>query len=105
MEWKEIYKDRFVTAEEAVRAIEDGDRVVFGHAAACPQIVPSEMVAQKGRLHNVGIYHMLTLNNGVYLTPETEGHFRHITNFVGSNSRQAVADDLSLIHISEPTRH
>lgn len=93
MEWKEIYKDRFVTAEEAVRAIEDGDRVVFGHAAACPQIVPSEMVAQKGRLHNVGIYHMLTLNNGVYLTPETEGHFRHITNFVGSNSRQAVADD------------
>ena len=33
MEWKEIYKNRFATVEEAVRAIEDGDRLVFGHAA------------------------------------------------------------------------
>ena len=73
MEWKEIYKNRFATVEEAVRAIEDGDHLVFGHA--------------------VGIYHMLTLNDGSYLTPGTEGHFRHITNFVGGNSRQAVADD------------
>jgi 4-hydroxybutyrate CoA-transferase len=93
MEWKEIYKHRFATVEEAVRAIEDGDRLVFGHAAGCPQVVPAEMIAQKERLHDVGIYHMLTLNDGSYLTPGTEGHFRHITNFVGGNSRQAVADD------------
>ena len=93
MEWKEIYKNRFATVEEAVRAIEDGDRLVFGHAAGCPQVVPAEMIAQKERLHDVGIYHMLTLNDGSYLTPGTEGHFRHITNFAGGNSRQAVADD------------
>ena len=93
MEWKEIYKNRFATVEEAVRAIEDGDHLVFGHAAGCPQVVPAEMIAQKERLHDVGIYHMLTLNDGSYLTPGTEGHFRHITNFVGGNSRQAVADD------------
>ena len=70
MEWKEIYKNRFATVEEAVRAIEDGDRLVFGHAAACPQVVPAEMIAQKERLHDIGIYHMLTLNDGSYLTPE-----------------------------------
>ena len=93
MEWKEIYKNRFATVEEAVRAIEDGDHLVFGHAAGCPQVVPAEMIAQKERLHDVGIYHMLTLNDGSYLTPGTEGHFRHITNFGGGNSRQAVADD------------
>ena len=51
MEWKEIYKNRFATVEEAVRAIEDGDRLVFGHAAGCPQVVPAEMIAQKERLH------------------------------------------------------
>lgn len=92
MEWKEIYKNRFATVEEAVRAIEDGDHLVFDHApvvAACP----AEMIAQKNAWHDVGIYHMLTLNDGSYLTPGTEGHFRHITNFVGGNSRQAVADD------------
>ena len=93
MEWKEIYKNRFATVEEAVRAIEDGDHLVFGHAAGCPQVVPAEMIAQKERLHDVGIYHMLTLNDGSYLTPGTEGHFRHITNFVGGNSRQAVSCD------------
>ena len=47
MEWKEIYKNRFATVEEAVRAIEDGDHLVFGHAAGCPQVVPAEMIAQK----------------------------------------------------------
>lgn len=70
MEWKEIYKNRFATVEEAVRAIEDGDHLVFGHAAGCPQVVPAEMIAQKERLHDVGIYHMLTLNDGSYLTPD-----------------------------------
>ena len=80
------------TVAEAVRAIESGRRVVFGHAAGCPKVVPAEMVAQKDRLSDVWIYHMLTLNNGAYLTPEMEGHFRHVTNFAGANSRQAVAE-------------
>ena len=91
MDWKK--EGNFVTVEEAVKAIKDNDNIVFGHAAGVPGVVPLEMVKQMDRLHNVKIFHMFTINNGEYLTPETEGHFRHVTNFVGGNSRAAVAED------------
>ena len=91
MDWKK--EGNFVTVEEAVKAIKDNDNIVFGHAAGVPGVVPLEMVKQMDRLHNVKIFHMFTINNGEYLTPETEGHFRHVTNFVGGNSRAAIAED------------
>lgn len=102
MDWKK--EGNFVTVEEAVKAIKDNDNVVFGHAAGVPGVVPGEMLRQMDRLHNVKIFHMFTINNGEYLAPETEGHFRHVTNFVAGNSRAAVAEDRGdfvPIHFSE----
>lgn len=91
MDWR---KDgNFVTAEEAVKAIKDNDKVVFGHAAGAPQVVPAEMVRQMERLHGVEIFHMFTIMSDCHLTPETEGHFRHVTNFVAGNSRAAITED------------
>ncbi|MDE5609420.1 MAG: 4-hydroxybutyrate CoA-transferase, partial [Bacteroidales bacterium] len=91
MDWR---KDgNFVTAEEAVKAIKDNDKVVFGHAAGAPQVVPAEMVKQMERLHGVEIFHMFTIMSDCHLTPETEGHFRHVTNFVAGNSRTAITED------------
>ena len=87
------YNNRIVDVCKAVRAIESGDRVVFGHAAGCPRLVPKEMLNQVDRLKDVQIYHMLTLGADEHLKPETEGHFRHVTNFVGANSRAAIAED------------
>ncbi len=92
MDWKEQYKDRIVTAAEAVKLIKDGDYVVCSHAAANPQVIMREMVAQKEKFHGVHIYHMLPLGYGDYLLPENAEHFRHITNFVGGASRQAIAE-------------
>lgn len=92
MNWKEEYKDKIVSAAEAVGAIKNGDYVVCSHAAANPQVIMREMVAQKERFHGVHIYHMLPLGYGDYLLPENSEHFHHITNFVGASSRQAVAE-------------
>ena len=92
MNWKEQYKYKIVTASAAVKAIGDGDYVVCSHAAANPQVIMREMVAQKERFHGVNIYHMLPLGYGDYLLPENSEHFRHITNFVGAASRQTVAE-------------
>ena len=36
MNWKEIYNDRLMTAEEAVKKIKSKDRVVIGHAVGEP---------------------------------------------------------------------
>ncbi|MDL2283327.1 4-hydroxybutyrate CoA-transferase [Odoribacter sp. OttesenSCG-928-G04] len=93
MEWKEKYKEKITTAAEAIKAIKDNDHVVFSHAAGVPQIVGKELMAHKENYHNVSIYHMLSIGTGEYLAPEAEGHFRHITNFVGANSRQAIAEN------------
>lgn len=90
--WKEKYKDKIATAAQAVGAIKDGDYVVCSHAAANPQVIMRELVAQKENFRGVHIYHMLPLGYGDYLLPENSEHFRHITNFVGGASRQAVAE-------------
>ncbi len=92
MNWKEQYKDRIVTAAEAVTVIQDGDCVVCAHAAANPQQIMRAMVERKERFHGVTVYHMLPLGYGDYLLPENAGHFRHVTNFAGGASRKAIAE-------------
>lgn len=92
MGWQQEYKQKITSAAGAVGMIKDGDWVVCSHAAANPQIIMREMVAQKERLHGVHIYHMLPLGYGDYLLPENSEHFRHITNFVGGASRAAIAE-------------
>ncbi len=89
----EEYKDRIVSVEDAVKAIKSGDKVVLGHAAGVPQVVPEEMVNQKDRLTDVSIFHMYTLHNARYINEEYISHFRHVTTFVASNTRKAVAEN------------
>ncbi len=91
--WREQYKDKITTASEAIKAIKNGDYVVFSHAAGIPQEIPMELVNQKEKFRGVHIYHMLSIGDGFYLDSCMSEHFHHITNFVGGNSRQAIADN------------
>lgn len=92
MSWKETYKSRITTAEKAIKAIKDNDYVVFSETAGIPQLIAKTLADHREDYHNVHIYHMLTLGDAPYLKPECYGHFHHITNFVGGNSRQALLD-------------
>lgn len=92
MGWKEIYKSRVASAENAIKAIKDDDYVVFSETAGTPNLIARTLAAHRKEYHNVHIYHMLTLGDGPHLKPECYGHFHHITNFVGGNSRQALLD-------------
>lgn len=87
------FPEKTVTADEAVGAIKNGDRVVFSHAAGVPQETVKALIRNKERFSDIEIYHMLCLGNGDYLAPELETHFRHCTNFVGGNSRNAIAEN------------
>ena len=84
------FGEKIVTADEAVAAICNGDFVVFSHAAGVPQEIPQALIRNKDRFRDVHIYHMLCLGDGEYLSEGLEDHFRHITNFVGTNSRKAI---------------
>lgn len=87
------FAPRIVSAEEAVKHIKNGQRVALSHAAGTPQMCVDALVNQANLFQNVEIYHMLCLGEGKYMAPEMAPHFRHVTNFVGGNSRKAIAEN------------
>jgi 4-hydroxybutyrate CoA-transferase len=91
MEWERIYADKIVTPAGAVATIDDGCTVVAGHAAANPQVIMREIVAQRERFRNLRIFHMLPVGYADYMSVENTAHFRHVTSFAGVGSRTVVA--------------
>ena len=90
MNWKEIYNERLMTAEEAVKKIKSKDRVVIGHAVGEPSYVVGKMVENKEQYEDVEIVHMVAMGKGEYCQPGMEKHFRHNSIFVGGCTRDAV---------------
>ncbi len=67
----------------------DGALVVTHHAAANPQAVMREVVAQKIRFTDLKTFHVLPVGYTEYLDPANATHFKHITTFMGPASRAA----------------
>lgn len=127
--WKDLYKSKLTTAEEAVKHIKSGDRVVFGHACGEPINIIDAMVANHKQYENVEIVHLVAMGKGDYTKPEMKPHFRHNALFVGGCTREAVADgradftpvffhevpklfkngllsvDVAMIQVSRPNEH
>jgi 4-hydroxybutyrate CoA-transferase len=124
-----LYNQRNVSAEEAVKHIKSGDKIICHSNCALPTVLLNAMVARKDELKDIEIFHALTVGNLPYLEPGMEGHFRHTATFVGHNSRKAVQEgradfipiflfespllfkkgyiklDVALIHVSPPDEH
>jgi len=129
MNWKEIYQSRLCTAEEAIKAVQSGHRVVIGHACGEPQALVEALVKDAPRLENVEIVHMVAMGEAKYCRPGMEKHFRHNALFVGNTSRSAVNEgradytpcffheiprlflqgylpvDVALIQVTKPDQH
>ncbi|MDU7338100.1 MAG: acetyl-CoA hydrolase/transferase C-terminal domain-containing protein [Clostridium sp.] len=128
MDWKDLYAQRKVSAEEAVSHVRSGDRVVTPNAAGAPITLIDALVARKDELKNVEIAHMVPLAKAPYAAPEMEGHFIHNSIFVGGATRATVEAgigdytpcffhkvpelfdttlpvDVALIHVSTPDEH
>ena len=92
MSWRNLYANKIMTADEAVKLIKDGDWIVTSHAAANPQVIMRALVAQKERFTNLRIFHVLPVGYADYLLPENTKHFRHVTTFAGPASRGLIPD-------------
>lgn len=90
MSWQNYYKERLVTAEEAVAKIHSGDRVVLQHACGEPVYLVDKMVENAAAYKDVEIVHMVAMGKGAYCLPENAEHFRHNSLFVGGSTRKAV---------------
>ena len=107
MSWEQEYKARLCSADEAVKSIKSGNRVVLGHAAGIPVRILDAMVANANAYTDVEVVHMFTLGDGAYMAPGMEKHFRHNALFVGPNSRKAVEEkraDFTTVFFSQVPR-
>jgi len=129
MDWQKIYQSKIVSADEAVRHIQSGDRLFLTGNCSVPQKVLEALVKRAPELENVQICQALTIGTSDYVTPEMEGHLRVNTMFISANIRKAVQEgradftpvllsefpllfrrkilplDIALVHLSPPDEH
>ena len=122
---------KFVTPEEAVKAIKSGDHIHLSSVASAPQCLIKAMCerGRAGELKDVHIHHLHTEGPAPYSEPEFEGVFQLDSFFVGGNVRKttqagyadyipvflsetqklyrsgAVPCNVAMIQVSRPDKH
>lgn len=100
MEAKEILmrKDiRFVSADEAVKAVKSGDHIHLSSVASAPQVLIEALCrrGEAGELKDVRIHHLHTEGPAPYTDPKFNGIFFHQGFFIGANVRPSVQSGYS----------
>ncbi|MCL2060972.1 MAG: 4-hydroxybutyrate CoA-transferase, partial [Oscillospiraceae bacterium] len=90
MDWKTVYKERLMTAEEAVTRIKSGDRLATAHAVGEPTHIIDAMVKNKEAYRDVEIVHMVSMGKSEYAQPGMEPYFMHNSVFVGAATRGTI---------------
>lgn len=100
-------ESRSVSAAEAVRIIQPGQRIFVGSGAAEPQSLVTALAERSAELHGNEIVHILTLGVAPYCDPHFSAAFRHNALFIGANVREAVGQgraDYTPVFLSEVPR-
>jgi 4-hydroxybutyrate CoA-transferase len=129
MDWLEAFRQRVMTADEAVRTIQSGNHVWIHAGCNNPEELVRAMVGRADELRGVEVTHLMTFGCADYALPRYQESFRHRALFTGGNVRAAVNDgradwvpvhlseipglitsgavpvDVALIHISPPDEH
>jgi 4-hydroxybutyrate CoA-transferase len=129
MDWTSTYKSRVVTPQEAVKAVQSGNRIFLTGNVSVPQKVLAALVEYAPQLENVEICQALTVGSADYVSPAMEGHLRVNSIFISDNIRKAVHEgradftpvmlsefpllfkrgllplDVAMIHVSPPDEH
>jgi acyl-CoA hydrolase len=78
---------KYVSAEEALKLIRSGDRVLVQGASATPQTLLKAMTARAPELRDVEVVHIHTEGFCDYAKPEYNESFKTSCFFIGSNMR------------------
>ena len=124
--WRNLYSEKLVSADQALNKVKSGDRVVTSNACGEPPTLMEALVARASELRDVEIVHMVAMGPAKYAQPGMEKSFRHNALFVGASTRKAVEEkradytpcffseiprlfknkilpvDVALIHVSPP---
>ncbi|MEZ4853564.1 acetyl-CoA hydrolase/transferase family protein [Flavobacterium sp.] len=119
----------YVSAEEAVKIVKNGDRVYLQAAAATPTLLANALTDRASELKNVEICHLHTEGEARYANPELRDSFHVNSFFIGKNVRHTLKEgngsytpvflselphlfrkrilelDVAFIHVSPPDSH
>jgi 4-hydroxybutyrate CoA-transferase len=93
--WQDDYKARLSTADEAVKLIKSGNRVVLAHAVGEPLHVMEALVRNAKAYKNVEIDHFVILGKCEHVKPEYAENFRDNGLFLSAGVRAAHAEGRS----------
>jgi acetyl-CoA hydrolase len=104
MDWNSLYQSRVVSPQQAVQAIQSGNRIFLTGNVSVPQKVLAALVEYAPNLRDVEICQALTIGPADYVNPDMEGHLRVNTLFISANVRKAVQEgraDFTPVLLSE----
>lgn len=104
MDWKKIYNERVVSAEEAISHIHDGDSIAIGMGCGQPSALDRALASNYEKFHNVTIHNMIYLKETPWIDDKFSGHIRFNTFFASASNRKAVSlgkADYTPCHFSE----
>ncbi|MBP1745518.1 MAG: 4-hydroxybutyrate CoA-transferase [Deltaproteobacteria bacterium] len=87
------YRKKLRIAQDAVKIVKSGNRVVFSHACGEPRLLPGALVGRAKQLKDVEIVHMVPMGEALYCRPEYAKSFRHVALFSGAPTREAIWDN------------
>lgn len=105
--WKQIYKEKTKTADQAVALVKDGDVVYIGTSSSIAYKLATALWSRKNELENVTITSAVTSRVLPFYTEEAKGHFSIQSYFMGPAERAAMKIGncrYSSLHLSEIRR-
>ncbi|MBI5033119.1 MAG: acetyl-CoA hydrolase/transferase family protein [Chloroflexi bacterium] len=85
-----MYRNKVVSAQDAVKIIESNQRLYLGGGAGVPHRVLAAIVERASELRNVEFVTVLFFGDAPHLKPEYAQNFRLRGLFIGDNARPAV---------------
>ncbi|NMB54397.1 MAG: 4-hydroxybutyrate CoA-transferase [Leptolinea sp.] len=104
MDWKTEYADRIVSADEAIRFVQSGQRIYLTSNCSVPRELLSALIRRAPELHDVEVCQALTIIGSEYVDPCMAGHLRINSLFVSANVRKAIHEcraDYTPVFLSE----
>ena len=83
------YKDKIVTADEAVKCVKSGDKIVVGQTNGISVLLIEAVCRRLIELQGVSFYSSLGWKGEAYLDEKYHGKFTHMAEFVYDKARQA----------------
>ncbi len=95
MSWEEYYKGRVVSAEDAIKNIRDGDKVVTSFGCSEPRGIVRAMYEHYEDFHDVQVISMLLLGDTPWVDEKVKGHFSFNSFFASGSNRAAIAKGIA----------